>query len=67
MHQIILQTGRQPVDDDSNITLEQQTKPKLRMIANAAGGLLPSLGTRTAKDFQGQHFTKLRNDRMHAN
>ena len=52
MHQVILQTGRQPVDDNSNITLEQQTNPKLRMIANAAGGLLPSLARELQKTFK---------------
>ena len=41
MHQLILQTGKEIIK--SNITLAQSINPTLRMIANAAGGLLPSL------------------------
>jgi acyl-CoA synthetase (AMP-forming)/AMP-acid ligase II/carbonic anhydrase/acetyltransferase-like protein (isoleucine patch superfamily) len=51
MHQIILQTGRQPLDDSSGVTHELQTSHKLRMIANAAGGLLPSLARELQKTF----------------
>jgi acyl-coenzyme A synthetase/AMP-(fatty) acid ligase len=40
MHQLILQTGKEEV---TGTTLAQSMNPKLRMIANAAGGLLPSL------------------------
>ena len=52
MHQIILQTGKEIVKlNDRNSNLEQQSKPKLRMIANAAGGLLPSLAIELRKTF----------------
>mmetsp|Transcript_57726 Transcript_57726/g.172267 ORF Transcript_57726/g.172267 Transcript_57726/m.172267 type:complete len:1239 (-) Transcript_57726:91-3807(-) len=53
MHQILLQTGKDPIalkGRDSN--LMESTRPKLRMIANAAGGLLPSLATELRKTFR---------------
>lgn len=44
MHQLILQTGRAEGFIEGNGSNETTTiNPKLRMIANAAGGLLPSL------------------------
>jgi acyl-CoA synthetase (AMP-forming)/AMP-acid ligase II len=51
MHQLILQTGRQPSHKDPNLTLEQTIQPRLRMIANAAGGLLPSLAIQLRDTF----------------
>jgi acyl-CoA synthetase (AMP-forming)/AMP-acid ligase II/acetyltransferase-like isoleucine patch superfamily enzyme len=50
MHQLILQTGKQ-LDDGSSQTLEEQIRPNLRMIANAAGGLLPSLAVQLQNTF----------------
>jgi acyl-coenzyme A synthetase/AMP-(fatty) acid ligase len=48
MHQLILQTGR----DDNYIDKKTGTCPySLRMIANAAGGLLPSLANDMMKTF----------------
>jgi len=41
MHQMILQAGKEQINGTT--TLAQSMNPKLRMIANAAGGLLPSL------------------------
>jgi len=46
MHQIILQTGREFLKDDDDIQ-----SFKLRMIANAAGGLLPSLAEEMRQTF----------------
>jgi acyl-CoA synthetase (AMP-forming)/AMP-acid ligase II len=50
MHQLILQTGNQ-LDDGSSQTLVEKTRPQLRMIANAAGGLLPSLAVQLRDTF----------------
>jgi acyl-CoA synthetase (AMP-forming)/AMP-acid ligase II/acetyltransferase-like isoleucine patch superfamily enzyme len=50
MHQIILQTGKELVNDGSE-TLSHNARPKLRMIANAAGGLLPSLARELRETF----------------
>jgi acyl-coenzyme A synthetase/AMP-(fatty) acid ligase/acetyltransferase-like isoleucine patch superfamily enzyme len=50
MHQLILQSGRQEADN-STLTIEQKIKPELRMIANAAGGLLPSLAVQLQETF----------------
>jgi len=47
MHQIILQTGKEVLLDKN-----QNSGPKLRMIANAAGGLLPSLAIELRKTFR---------------
>ena len=41
MHQLIIQGGNEVIF--GNTTLAESLKPKLRMIANAAGGLLPIL------------------------
>jgi len=43
MHHMILQTGKETVSSNSTVTLIESISPRLRMIANAAGGLLPSL------------------------
>ena len=43
MHHMILQTGKETVSSHSTVTLIESISPRLRMIANAAGGLLPSL------------------------
>jgi acyl-CoA synthetase (AMP-forming)/AMP-acid ligase II len=51
MHQLILQTGRQPSDNNPFLTLEQEIQPRLRMIANAAGDLLPSLAIQLCDTF----------------
>ena len=51
MHQLILQAGRQPSDNNQSLTLEQEIQPRLRMIANAAGGLLPSLAIQLRDTF----------------
>ena len=51
MHQLILQTGRQPSDNNQSLTLEEEIQPRLRMIANAAGGLLPSLAIQLRDTF----------------
>jgi acyl-CoA synthetase (AMP-forming)/AMP-acid ligase II len=47
MHQLILQTGKMDghIDDDGDCSM------KLRMIANAAGGLLPSLAREMSRVF----------------
>lgn len=47
MHQLILQTGR----DDGFVLDDGRCNYKLRMIANAAGGLLPSLAKEMLKAF----------------
>ena len=47
MHQLILQTGR----SDGFITEDGECEYKLGMIANAAGGLLPSLAQEMMKTF----------------
>ena len=53
MHQIILQTGRSNLGDD-----EIQSY-KLKMIANAAGGLLPSLAYEMQRTFAAAaHFDR---------
>jgi carbonic anhydrase/acetyltransferase-like protein (isoleucine patch superfamily)/acyl carrier protein len=53
MHQLILQTGQEPADDSTNssLTLADKLQPKLRMIANAAGSLLPSLAIKLRDTF----------------
>ncbi len=45
MHHLILQCGKEIITDihGNRITLHASIQPRLRMIANAAGGLLPSL------------------------
>lgn len=45
MHHLILQTGKEIITDihGNRTTLHASIQPRLRMIANAAGGLLPSL------------------------
>ncbi len=50
MHQMILQTGMEV--GDGNKTLIETVSPKLKMIANAAGGLLPSLAVELRRVFQ---------------
>jgi acyl-coenzyme A synthetase/AMP-(fatty) acid ligase len=53
MHQLILQTGKERVNDGTDEkTLAESFQPKLRMIANAAGGLLPSLANELRETFQ---------------
>mmetsp|Transcript_5782 Transcript_5782/g.12566 ORF Transcript_5782/g.12566 Transcript_5782/m.12566 type:complete len:821 (+) Transcript_5782:80-2542(+) len=49
MHQIILQTGK---DGYLNQTTGDSSRFKLKMIANAAGGLLPSLAQELRRTFQ---------------
>eukprot|EP00978_Attheya_sp_CCMP212_P021821 scaffold64143_cov68-Attheya_sp.AAC.9 len=51
MHQLILETGRQPSNNNPSLTLVQEIQPRLRMIANAAGGLLPSLALQLRDTF----------------
>ena len=55
MHQIIISTGKENIKArvggrESNLR-EKVSHPRLRMIANAAGGLLPSLATELRKTF----------------
>ncbi|GKY96221.1 hypothetical protein MPSEU_000582000 [Mayamaea pseudoterrestris] len=54
MHQIILQTGQAEglIDSKGCGRIPSGTHPKLRMIANAAGGLLPSLARELRQAFQ---------------
>lgn len=50
MHHMILHVGKEV--DDSNKNLIEKFSPKLKMIANAAGGLLPSLAIELRKVFK---------------
>ena len=54
--QHILETGKQPASDDGDKSLLTEIKPKLRMIANAAGGLLPSTAEKLRKAFKGANI-----------
>ncbi|GKZ00275.1 hypothetical protein MPSEU_000980400 [Mayamaea pseudoterrestris] len=49
MHNMILQTGKELLAGDA--TVVTTLKPKLRMIANAAGGLLPALAKELRETF----------------
>jgi len=51
IHQLVIQTGEQLVDDSDTLTLKNRVCPELRMIANAAGGLLPSLALQLRDTF----------------
>jgi acyl-coenzyme A synthetase/AMP-(fatty) acid ligase/acetyltransferase-like isoleucine patch superfamily enzyme len=51
MHQLILQTGHMEADDSTHTLVHQIQQPALRMIANAAGGLLPSLAVQLRETF----------------
>ena len=54
MHQLILQSGKQEFANPhtgQTTSLVQQLQPQLRMIANAAGGLLPTLAVELRQTF----------------
>lgn len=53
MHQVLLETMPGAVDHARKLHRCTQIKPRLRMIANAAGGLLPSLAEELRRAFGG--------------
>lgn len=56
MHQLILQTGRSEGYIGSNTDNKSSIKTSLRMIANAAGGLLPATARELRQAFAGAHI-----------
>ena len=57
MHQHILETGQQPANEGKDSrSLVEKIQPNLRMIANAAGGLLPSTAEKLRETFKGANI-----------